>query len=128
MEVLLPIWPNFLFLVLHFSNNCHSFCKIHEYIWIEWPPITYIQIFFAIISVAKCPLVTPCNSFKTICASEVVEHICILYCPILYIIPSFKGKGFTFLANSCFWVRFFWHLTYLHVAIHILHSYRFYKK
>jgi len=43
------------------------------------------------------------HSFKIICAFEMVEHLHIfLFCPIMYQIPSFKGKGFAFLANFCF--------------------------
>jgi hypothetical protein len=57
----------------------------------------------------------PCNPFclgrepkarvatKTLYAFEVVKHLCnLLSYPILYIIPSFRLKGFTFLANFYF--------------------------
>jgi hypothetical protein len=47
------------------------------------------------------------HSFKIICTSEVVKHLRILlFCPILYIIPFFKVKGYAFLANFHFWTRF----------------------
>jgi hypothetical protein len=62
------------------------------------------KIFFAIISIKKCPPTTPsCGSFRRIYASEVVKHLRImLSCPTLYIISSFKVKGSTLMANFYF--------------------------
>ncbi len=64
--------------------------------------------FFAMIFATNCPPTAPsCRSFRIIYAFEVVKHLCILLsCPILYIVPSFKVKGFAFLANFCFKVKF----------------------
>ncbi len=89
--------PQILTIVTTSANSWISLNRVGHY----YPTS---KIFFAIIFVAKCPPTTPsCSSFRTIYAFKVVKHLRILLSyPTLYIIPSFKIKGFSFFANFCF--------------------------
>ncbi len=82
------------------QNSCISFNRISR----QYPTF---KIFFIVIYATKCPPTIPsCNSLRTICVSKVVKHLRILLsCPNLYIIPSFRIKGSTFLAKFYFWVK-----------------------